>query len=528
MNGEECRETNKGHTCQMEVNNNKNHISREDERPISEPFVGLVFDSIDSACEFYKSYAIKLGFDIKIGSLTRSLTDGSIIKRRFVCRKQGTVRRFTVGCKAQVRLHLQESGKCIIDRFENNHNHDLDCDMLSTDGDYRNSKRTRRSILTSIQSSSSHSTILNSLVDTLDKSGMRSTEPMFKMKEAKFHACSTVVVENYNGEETQGGPEVEKNRVEKVKYNQKNKKVPLCREDVEIEHGVNISLRYVMGTSFLHRATTNNENYMVNAAWKLCKGGSEDKKDRVYRRYGIKDVLTLSSLESLYPRKWLDGDVISLYLRLLIRWYNDQYKDQDERDIIYVVDTYCYLSMEKAHNLWHTRLAEDDDFKNADILAKISSWKPPETLDNAFNSRTTYNPANCEYIMIPVNHHKDHWLVVLASFRERALFVLDSMRCTNYDEILDTIEFMLPKILVRGNPLLAGVFDLKNPKPWKRKVREDITQQSNNHDCGVYTLAFMDCILRKASLKFSNNGRDMRYRIARDLLTLGSDVIYNS
>ncbi|KAK8512667.1 hypothetical protein V6N13_082798 [Hibiscus sabdariffa] len=105
--------------------------------PNPEPFEGMEFDSEQSARVFYNSYARCIGFSIRVSVYQRSRRDGSIICRQIVCSREGfrraagqnrskrqrTVTR--VGCRAQITVKKQSSGKWVVSKFVKDHNHEL-------------------------------------------------------------------------------------------------------------------------------------------------------------------------------------------------------------------------------------------------------------------------------------------------------------------------------------------------------------------------------------------------------------------
>ncbi|KAK4377690.1 hypothetical protein RND71_003986 [Anisodus tanguticus] len=90
-----------------------------------EPYKGLEFVTAGEAYEFYYSYAGNTGFKVRIGQLFRSKNNGSITSRRFVCSKEGHQHPSRVGCGAFMRIQRQETGRWLVDRFQNEHNHEL-------------------------------------------------------------------------------------------------------------------------------------------------------------------------------------------------------------------------------------------------------------------------------------------------------------------------------------------------------------------------------------------------------------------
>ncbi|KAK4478876.1 hypothetical protein RD792_014382 [Penstemon davidsonii] len=106
---------------------------------MKEELIGqLIFDSIDEAEIFYICYAKEEGFDVRRRSMQKK---GEVVKNRvWVCNRAGfreeneegcitqrEAKPFTrCGCKASLRVSRDWiSGKYIVSRFSNNHNHEL-------------------------------------------------------------------------------------------------------------------------------------------------------------------------------------------------------------------------------------------------------------------------------------------------------------------------------------------------------------------------------------------------------------------
>ncbi|XP_030968237.1 protein FAR1-RELATED SEQUENCE 5-like [Quercus lobata] len=122
-----------------------------EEGAVLEPYVGMEFDSEDSARKFYVEYARRVGFIVRIMQRRRSGIDGRTLARRLGCNKQGFSpnHRGTIGpekkprpsaregCKATILVKMEKSGKWVVSRFEKEHNHPLvvTANGFSTSGD---------------------------------------------------------------------------------------------------------------------------------------------------------------------------------------------------------------------------------------------------------------------------------------------------------------------------------------------------------------------------------------------------------
>lgn len=109
-----------------EINNAENSGSGSQvEDGISEPFVGMEFDSEVVAKTFYEEYARRMGFCSKIGPCNRSRTDGSNMYREFVCNREGLKKRNNDSCDAMIRIELKSQNKWVVTKFVKEHSHSV-------------------------------------------------------------------------------------------------------------------------------------------------------------------------------------------------------------------------------------------------------------------------------------------------------------------------------------------------------------------------------------------------------------------
>lgn len=118
-----------------------------EEGSISEPCVGMEFDSEEAAREFYSRYARQEGFVVRLDRCNRSEADNRIISRRFSCNKQGfyvrprnetrPVRRPRVsireGCEAMMLVKVNNHGKWVVTKFVKEHCHPLQASSYPPD-----------------------------------------------------------------------------------------------------------------------------------------------------------------------------------------------------------------------------------------------------------------------------------------------------------------------------------------------------------------------------------------------------------
>ncbi|KAK1399261.1 hypothetical protein POM88_009124 [Heracleum sosnowskyi] len=103
------------------------------------PYVGMEFPNDEITYEFYKNFALRKGFATRKYSSYKSRTDGTLIKRTFVCNKEG-FRRFDKreegrevkhrrvtreNCKAHMIVQRNPKGHWCITRFSDTHSHPM-------------------------------------------------------------------------------------------------------------------------------------------------------------------------------------------------------------------------------------------------------------------------------------------------------------------------------------------------------------------------------------------------------------------
>ncbi|XP_027344071.1 protein FAR1-RELATED SEQUENCE 3-like isoform X2 [Abrus precatorius] len=107
-----------------EVNNAENSGSRV-EGGISEPYVGMEFESEDVAKTFYDEYARRMGFSSKVGPNGHPKADGANMYREFVCGREGLKKRLNESCNAMLRIELKGQNKWVVTKFAKEHSHSM-------------------------------------------------------------------------------------------------------------------------------------------------------------------------------------------------------------------------------------------------------------------------------------------------------------------------------------------------------------------------------------------------------------------
>uniref|UniRef100_A0A7N0UW14 SWIM-type domain-containing protein n=1 Tax=Kalanchoe fedtschenkoi TaxID=63787 RepID=A0A7N0UW14_KALFE len=109
----------------------------EETRDYDHSFMGKSFSTLEEAYDFYNEYARKNGFGIRKSSSSLSRRSREIIRKEFVCNKEGQKiitasttqqqkqrRKVRTCCLAKMEVGLR-SGRWIVDKFNDIHNHPL-------------------------------------------------------------------------------------------------------------------------------------------------------------------------------------------------------------------------------------------------------------------------------------------------------------------------------------------------------------------------------------------------------------------
>ncbi|KAI5433540.1 protein FAR1-RELATED SEQUENCE 3 [Lathyrus oleraceus] len=105
-----------------EVNNAGNSGSLA-EGMVFEPYLGMEFDSEDSAKTFYSEYARRSGFSSRAGLHGQFNADGTNMFREFVCSREGLKRKMTESCEAMIRVEQKGQNKWVVTKFVKEHSH---------------------------------------------------------------------------------------------------------------------------------------------------------------------------------------------------------------------------------------------------------------------------------------------------------------------------------------------------------------------------------------------------------------------
>uniref|UniRef100_A0A915CQT1 Ubiquitin-like protease family profile domain-containing protein n=1 Tax=Ditylenchus dipsaci TaxID=166011 RepID=A0A915CQT1_9BILA len=172
-------------------------------------------------------------------------------------------------------------------------------------------------------------------------------------------------------------------------------------------------------------------------------------------------VVTERSLQCLKTDQWLNGDVISFYLKILA-----QQSMWDEMvPKIYAFDSFFYPELAK---------------------------KNPRAVLNWTINADLFEP---HFLFVPI-YTTGHWSLVVCL----NICLIFMTQCAEMGKKhLSLLKDFLKEFAVERG------YDEVNPSVWISDSPKDILIQSNSFDCGAFVCKFANCLSREDQMKFSQN-----------------------
>jgi len=174
----------------------------------------------------------------------------------------------------------------------------------------------------------------------------------------------------------------------------------------------------------------------------------------------VKDINTLKGLQ------WLNDEVINFYMQMIVTR-----SGQGKLPKVYACTTFFYPKLKDGGH------------------ASVKRWtKKVDIFDHAI-------------ILVPV-HLGMHWCLATIDMQRKAVVYYDSMGGRNKACLQALAEYVKNEHLAKKGTSL----DMTS---WKLECAQDIPQQMNGSDCGMFTCKFAEYISRRARFTFSQ--RNMPY-----------------
>ncbi|XP_028614824.1 sentrin-specific protease 2-like [Grammomys surdaster] len=188
--------------------------------------------------------------------------------------------------------------------------------------------------------------------------------------------------------------------------------------------------------------------------------GQGPQEEIVSNRFKLE--LTRRDIQTLKNGQWLNDEVINFYMNLLIERNENQ-----GYPALHVFSTFFYPKLKQSG------------------YTAVKRWTRGIDLFDK------------ELILVPI-HQRVHWSLVVIDLRKQSITYLDSMGQTG-QTICETIfQYLQNESKTRRNIEL-------DPLEWKQHSMsaEEIPQQRNGSDCGVFACKYTDYIARDQPVTFS-------------------------
>ncbi|KAK7815011.1 hypothetical protein U0070_024354 [Myodes glareolus] len=172
--------------------------------------------------------------------------------------------------------------------------------------------------------------------------------------------------------------------------------------------------------------------------------------------------ITRGDIQTLEPGEWLNDQVINFYMNLLVKR-----SEKESYPALHVFSTFFYPKLKHGG------------------YSAVKRWTRAMDLFEK------------EIILVPI-HQNAHWSLIEIDLRKQSIKYYDSMGHTG-QSICETIfQYLQNESKTRRNIEL-------NPFEWKQysMTSEEIPQQLNGSDCGVFTCKYADYISRDQPATFS-------------------------
>lgn len=198
--------------------------------------------------------------------------------------------------------------------------------------------------------------------------------------------------------------------------------------------------------------------------------------------------ITRTVMQCLKPSAWLNDEVINLYMELL----RERGKREPKK----------FLKCHFFNTFFFNKLYKDK--QNYDYKA-VRRWTTQKKLG--------YNLLECDKIFIPI--HKDiHWCLAIINVRDKKFQYLDSLKGRDRNALQVLAKYLKDEARDKLNQNL----DIDT---WDQDYPQDIPEQRNGCDCGMFMIKYADFHSRGDHLMFTQEHMEyFRKRTVLEILQL--------
>nr|AFK40889.1 unknown [Lotus japonicus] len=195
--------------------------------------------------------------------------------------------------------------------------------------------------------------------------------------------------------------------------------------------------------------------------------------------------------QCLIEGAWLNDEVINLYLELL--------KERERRE------PWKFLNCHFFSTFFYKKLTIGEngyDFKS------VKRWTSRKKLG--------YGLHECDKIFVPI-HKGAHWRLAVINNKDKKFQYLDSMK-VNDTHVLEVLARYY------ADEVKDETGEDMDVSSWEKEFVEDLPEQKNMSDCGVFMIKYADFYGRNLGLCFKQEHMPyFRLRTAKEILRLKAD-----
>lgn len=219
---------------------------------------------------------------------------------------------------------------------------------------------------------------------------------------------------------------------------------------------------------------------------------SNAKRRRVLVTHQESNIeMTGELLQCLRLGAWLNDEVINLYLVLL--------KEREQRD------PRKFLKCHFCNTFFYKKLIggrSGYDYKS------VRRWTTQRKLG--------YCLIECDKIFIPI-HKEIHWCLAVINKKDEKFQYLDSLGGRDKQVMTVLARYFVDEVKDKSGKDI-------DVSSWKQEFVEDLPEQKNGYDCGVFMIKYSDFYSRDVGLCFNQEHMPyFRRRTAKEILRLKAD-----
>ncbi|XP_023549234.1 ubiquitin-like-specific protease ESD4 [Cucurbita pepo subsp. pepo] len=197
--------------------------------------------------------------------------------------------------------------------------------------------------------------------------------------------------------------------------------------------------------------------------------------------------ITGETLQCLRPAAWLNDEVINLYLELL--------KERERRE------PEKYLKCHFFSTFFYKKL----NGRNGYDYGSVRKWTNPKKLK--------YELIDCDKIFVPI-HREIHWCLAVINKKEKKFQYLDSLKGMDSRVLKTLARYFVDEVKNKSGKDI-------DVSSWAQEFVEDLPEQENGFDCGMFMIKYADFYSRGLNLCFKQEHMPyFRRRTAKEILKL--------